>query len=230
MAIAFVQSVSTHGTGNQNALFSGDNTAGNIIIAAGCFAGSSGTSSVLDDAGNAYVPLASFLNGAGTLEMQVFYALNIAGPLRGVTNSVTFTPGTAGVNTGLAIHEFSGLDSFDVQSHNSGTGTSQTSNSASTNFANELLFGFTAAIIAGLTSSIASGAGYTQAQALAQNSATLVSFLTEYQIVSSTGSFAATTTASAGKSGTVNWGTQIATFYQAAAGGVPNALMTMGVG
>jgi hypothetical protein len=157
----------------------------------------------------------------------LFYAFDIAGS----GNSVTFTPGTGGVDTGIAIHEFSGLNNFDVESHNNGSGTSQTSNSATTNFANELLFGFTSLTLNGISASIIPGTGFTQAEVLAQTGAAAVSFLTEYQVVSSTGSFAATTTASAGKGGAVNWATQIATFYQvAAATSVPNALMMMGLG
>jgi hypothetical protein len=217
MSITLVQSASTHGSGAQNLFFGADNTAGNAIIVLGCFAGVTGVNSIIDDAGNSYSHLASFLNGNGALEAQLFYAFNIAGPLSGAFNSVTFTPGTPGVDTGIAIHEFSGINSFDVESHNSGSGASQTSNSATTNFADELLFGFTATILSGASPSATPGTGYTAVRTVAQNGSTLVSFITEYQIVSATGSFAATTSASAGKGGSSNWATQLATFYLSAA-------------
>jgi hypothetical protein len=158
---------------------------------------------VSDTQGNVYAPLTLVDGNPSSGRGQVFVATAKA---TGV-NSVTLT--TASLTPQLAIHEFSGLSTSDVSASASGVGAAQDSGPVTTTKAFELLFGFSLHVIAG-NAAVAVGAGWTQSEKLITNPDT-GGILTEFQIVSSTGTFNATSSAS-GKSVTDNWIAQIATF------------------
>ena len=209
MSISFVQSRSTSITSTSGTLaFNSDNTAGNTIIIAAVSDQGSDTLTISDNNGNTYTSLTSVT--ASGVTIRLFYAFGInAG-----ANTVTLTSSTS-VNLGLTIHEFSGINTIDQTSGNSGTGNSQTSNSASTTtVADELLFGFTGMPMStGTVQTMTGETGWTTAEVHA--SSVTEAYLSQYKIVSATGSYAATTTTTVSKGGSGHWGAEIATFYSA---------------
>lgn len=199
MAIAFVQS--THSTALTTAAFGSNNTAGNMIIV---FVTQQGnvTFSCSDSAGNVYTPLAVQHNIPNTVSAQIFYSIGIAG---NPANTITVTP-SSGTPGSIAIHEFSGLSAFDVSAAATGQGNVEDSGAAVTNFANELLFGYETGNTALGQATATVGVGWTLAETIGSQ------YLTQYQIVSATGSYNSTTTTTTIKSGVLNWIEQIATF------------------
>jgi hypothetical protein len=206
MAITFVQSASALGVGNVPVAFPVNNTAGNCIVLA-CAAYTAGGMTLNDSQNNSYSTVVPFFNDLGTLQGQLFFAFNIkAGP-----NTVTFSPGAA-AGSMASIHEFSGVDTLDGLAAANGVGNLQDSTAATTNHAKELLFGFTmASVTTGLT--IVNDPAYTLAESHIDALSTVVSFLTQWKIVSALGNYNSTSTTTVSKSGAVHWGAEIETFF-----------------
>ena len=180
-------------------------TAGNLnIVAVGWTDTTSAISSVTDTGGNTYTravgPTAS--NGQ---QQSIYYAKNIAGGAN--TNTVTVTFNQVAAYPDVRILEYKGLDTtspLDVTAAAGGSGTNASSGSATTTSANELIFG--AGTTAGVFS--APGSGFTTRMI------NIFGNIAEDEVVSSTGSYAATATNSAG-----NWLMQMATFKASGASG-----------
>jgi len=196
--ISFVQSRSA---ASGSLAFSSDNVTGNMIVVVVIDQTATGSTFTCSDSqGNTYASLAQINNASGGTPAcgQVFYAFNIAaGP-----NTVTAT--SSGGVSKLAIHEFSSVSAFDVSNSATGSGNTHNSGSVTTNFPDELLFGFEFANTGQLSTT--HGASYTQAE-------NLTSGITQYQIVSSAGSYSSDTTGTTGKGGASNWAAEIITFY-----------------
>ncbi len=207
MAIAFVQSKSTTGNGNTPVSFTSNNTAGNFIIVAVAAVASSAGFTMSDSQSNSYFTVTPFVSG-GSSNGQIYFASNIkVGP-----NTVTFFPGAA-APTVIAVHEFSGLTTIDQLASAIGNGNAQDSTGATTTKANELLFGFTMGDVSSINS-ISSGVGFTPAESSVTASP---GFITQWQIVSATGTYNSTSTTAPGKSGTFAWGAEIETFFNSTA-------------
>src|SRR5438552_4391877 len=201
MAIAFVQSKSQIGNGTLALAFDTGNISGNAIIVAVGALTSGQTYNVSDSQDNAYNHLGAFLDSIGGCEIQIFYSLSI----KAGANTVTFAPGVS-VASAVAIHEFTGLSAFDVSATANGSGSIQDSGAAVTSSASELLFGMTAGTVSGSIFGLTNGAGWALAERSLAGTST-VNFLTEWQIVSATGAYDATSTANLTKGSAFNWGT-----------------------
>lgn len=218
MSFSLVQSANA--TAASSCQFSSNTTSGNMIVVV-LYQNSGGAPSwsVTDTDGNSWATpgLVSNTNGSSVSFAQLFYAFNIAGDGRGSAADTINVNVSASV---IAIQEFSGANLFDVQANATGTGNSQDSGGATTNFANELLFGFE---VGGTgQSSVSSGSGWTNIQGAAQ-------WLTQYKIVSSTGTYHSTSSGTTSKGSATNWCEQIATFYFGTSSANPGLLL-MGVG
>lgn len=172
-----------------NAVSSGDT----VIVATSWGASNGGTLSVTDSRGNTYTKAVSTaLGGTNSIMVSVFFS-NLTTGLQ-VGDAITFhtTSSVNGVTVGA--YDFSGLQvsPLDQTAATSGTNTSANPSSgstATTTAASELLFGV-------LCSSIGSATAGTGFTSLDTN--TVVSghdFYTEYEVVSATGTYAATWTA-----------------------------------
>jgi len=173
----------TSGTTNSLA-FNNPNTAGNLIVVYAIW-GNTGSATISDSNGNAYVPVApaqAWGNG-NPWRSQVFYAKNIAGG----ANTVTATFGSSITSFGaIYIHEYSGLDRtspLDTTAAATGSPGAMNSGSATTTNAADLIFG------AGASSNTvtAAGSGFTSRLTDFGNR-------TEDKNVSSAGSYNATAT------------------------------------
>jgi hypothetical protein len=198
--INFVQSASSStssATGSMSVSFGSNNSAGNlIVVAASVYNGGRTINSISDTAGNIYqTALGPVTVAGGNGNAYIFYAKNIKTGSNMVT--VNFSDSAAGGE--IFVHEYAGADTntpLDVTASNSGNSASLDSSSASTNFANELIFGYGNSV-PGITSP---GAGFTlRVFALGD--------LTEEKIVASKGSYKTTATANSG-----NWAMLMATF------------------
>lgn len=217
MSFSLVQSANA--TAASSCAFSSSCTSGDMIAVV-LYQNSGGAPSwsVTDTEGNAYSTPGLITNnsGASVSYGQLFYTLNIAGDGRGGSNTVNLNVSA----TVIAIQEFSGANLFDVQANATGTGNSQDSGGATTNFANELLFGFE--VGGSGQSSVSSGSGWTNIQGAAQ-------WLTQYRTVTSTGTYHSTSSGTTSKGSATNWCEQIATFYFGTSSANPGLLL-MGVG
>jgi hypothetical protein len=171
-------------------------TAGNLnIVAVGWADTTSSISSVVDSKGNIYTRAVGPTTNTG-VQQSIYYAKNIAGG----ANKVKVTFNQAAAYPDVRILEYSGLDPtspLDVTAAAAGSGTNASSGSATTTSANELIFG------AGATAHhfTAAGSGFTK------RLLNMYGNIAEDEVVSSTGSNAATATNSAGA-----WVMQMATF------------------
>jgi hypothetical protein len=171
-------------------------TASNLnIVAVGWANSTSSISSVTDSNGNTYTRAVGPTTNTGLLQ-SIYYAKNIAGGNNTVT--VKFSP--AASYPDVRILEYSGLDTtnpLDVTAAAAGSGTSASSGSATTTSANELIFG------AGSTAHhfTAASSGF------ASRMINIYGNLAEDKTVTSSGSYSATATDSAGP-----WVMQMATF------------------
>jgi len=190
--------------------FPGDNSAGSLLVVfVGKPASISNGSAIItfsDSQVNTYVPLPVRSNVPATCWEQTFYCLSAkAGPN---TVTATMTDGILTPQTGVivAVHEFPAGLAFDATSFATGTGLSQDSGGIATAFPDELLFG---SEMAGTTSgqtSVTSEASWTLAESFAGAG------LTQYKIVTSTGTYHSLTTATTGKGGSVDWAAKIIGF------------------
>src|SRR5258708_2264826 len=179
---------------------------------------------VSDTQVNVYQHLAALFDSSSAVQMQIFYVTSC----RAGANTVSFNPGTAAVSA-VAVHEFSGVSSFDVSASASGSGTIVDSGPATTTAVTELIFGY----IAGqgtVLSLITEGTGFTRGEgSVFANSSAL--FLTEYQIVNSSSSCDATGTVifGFGKGNSVTWGAEV-TAFKGIQGTGAGGLCLVGVG
>ena len=198
MPISFVQSKSVTNPSPAELAFNLDNTAHNLlIIVARILSIVSVTLTCSDSAGNVVESLSANFNAAAGTVSQTFIVHNCKpGP-----NTVTIGGGTIFY---IAIHEFSGVNSTDQSAVAMGAGLSQDSGPITTTHADELLFGYEDT---GVQASVTGAPTWTTAEF------SNIMFLTQYKIVSSIGTYNSTTTATAGKSGVVNWTEEIISFY-----------------
>lgn len=200
MAINFVQSRSVAGA---SLAFNSNNALANLLAV--LVIDTSSPVAVLscsDSQGNPYIPLPVSFQNSGNLTAQVFYCRSAK------AGANTVTAGSSNLVGALAIHEFSGVNTFDQFSSATGSGNAQDSGAATITTAAELLFGFEAGNANLGQMSVSPGAGWTQAESIANT------FLTQWQITASPGTFNSTTTTTTLKSGGVFWVEQIATFLQ----------------
>jgi len=176
-------------------------TAGNLnIVAVGWADTTSSIASVIDTNGNTYTRAVGPTAGTGQ-QQSIYYAKNIAAG----TNTVSVTFNQAAAYPDVRILEYNGLDTanpLDVTAAAAGSGTNASSGAATTTLANELIFG------SGTTSAGFTGAGTGFTTRLID----VFGSIGEDKVVSSTGSYSATATNSAG-----NWVMQMATFKAAGA-------------
>ena len=126
----------------------------------------------------------------GGISQSIYYAKSIAGAAANA-NTVTVTFSAAATAPDIRILEYSGLNTtapLDVTAAASGSGTSVSSGSATTTSANELILGATT--VSAATSGV--GSGFTKRIQTVPDSD-----LVEDQIVTATGSYAATSTVTA---------------------------------
>jgi hypothetical protein len=192
--ITFGQTVSSSSSGTTvAATFASANTTGDLIIANVSAAGAT-VSSVTDSAGNTYTQAISGCDSHNNCS-AIWYAANIKA---GSSNKVTATLSASVSWNAIDIAEFHGVSTLDKTASGTGTSTSPASSSATTTSANELIIG------AGNTDATftAAGSGFTWfGSAYGTGS--------EYEIVSSTGSYKATGTVSY----SATWVMQMATFH-----------------
>ncbi len=183
-------------------------TAGDLnVVSVGWSDSTSTVQSITDTKGNTYVAAVGPTASAGNGSLRLYYAKNIAAAAAN-GNTVTVTYSGTVTYPEVRILEYSGLDPsnpFDVGIGASGTSTGQNSGSITTTNANDLLVAFNYLD----DSTTASGTGYTQR--FITNGGDLV----EDKIVTSTGSYSATST----QGGADWWVMQLAAFRATSSGG-----------
>jgi hypothetical protein len=186
--------------------YSNAESAGDLnVVAVGWGDTVSAISSVTDTKGNTYTRAVGPTSNTG-LQQAIYYAKNIASG----SNTVTVKFNQSASYPDVRILEYSGLDPtspLDVTAAAAGNGTSASSGSATTTWANELIFG------AGSTSGTAftaPGPGFST------RIVNIYGNLAEDETVSSAGSIAALATNSGG-----NWVMQMATFKASASSPAP---------
>jgi hypothetical protein len=210
MAIAFVQSnYAVPSTSASVAVaFSSAQTVGNLnVVVVGWNDVTHTVSSVTDTKGNSYsLAVGPTKNGAtNTLTQSIYYAPSIAAAAAGANTVTVAFSGTA-TAPDIRILEYSGLATsspVDVTAAAGGSGA-VSSGSATTTSANDLIFG--ACTVTNVVSAV--GSGFTQRILTTPNGD-----LAEDQIVSATGSYAATATVSGG-----SWAMQMVAFKMATGG------------
>jgi len=173
-------------------------TPGNLnVVAVGWNDTATTVQSVMDSLGNQYTLAAGPTKGTG-LTQSIYYAKNILGG----SNTVTVTFSAPAEFPDVRILEYTGADPnnpFDVSASAIGKSSSANSGSATTNFANELIFG--ADMVA--TGNAAAGTSFTPRIITPHDSD-----LAEDRIVTSSGTYNATATLTSSGS----WIMQMATF------------------
>lgn len=206
-SVNLVQQASVQGSGVSSVAvsFPGNNTAGNLIIAAVRASTTGQTVTVSDSLGNKYTDAVQQAQAADGSQIHILYAPNIVAG----TNTVTATLSGTNNHPWIAVFEYSGLSTtspLDRTASAQGASSSPSSGStAQTRGANELVFG-----VLGLPSSssasVTAGSGFAIEQQDTQAGGSRAA--TEDQIVSSEGTFAANFTVSA----SLNWSAAVATF------------------
>jgi len=194
-------------------------TAGNLIVVTATWDNQSATASVADTKGNTYTSAVGPTNWSTANRAQIFFAKNIGGQSANAV-TVTFSVATTSFAE-IRLFEYSGQDTtspLDVTSSATGTSTALNSGSATTNFANELVFGTGDSS----TGTLSPGAGFTAREG--NNSRGLQ----EDQSITSIGLQSATETNSVSAA----WVMLMATFKNASqpGGGAPNLLPLVGMG
>jgi hypothetical protein len=198
VAIGFAQVASSDpqsSTATVSVSYPAAQTAGDLnVVVVGWNDTTSTVQSVKDTLGNTYNLAVGPTVGTG-MQQSIYYAANITGG----TNTVTVTFSKAAAFPDIRILEYRGVTALDVKAGASGSSTAPNSGSATTNYANELVFG--ADTIATTTS--AAGSGFTSRIITSPDSDQA-----EDKIVTSTGSNSATATLT----GAGPWVMQMATF------------------
>jgi hypothetical protein len=181
--------------------YGSNNTASNILFAACRFGLGASNFGCTDSRGNTYAKIIEY-NQATLGSLVVWLCVSCAAG----ANTVTVT-NTTSVSRRLAIAEYTGPGTFDKSAVAEGTSTTPNSgNTATTTQATELLFG------AGAANNVpvfTAGSGYVLRQSVSNKMAI------EDQIVTSTGTYAATFTLD----GSDLWICAIITVYEAVGGG-----------
>ncbi len=190
-------------TSTVSVTFPAAQTAGDLnIIVVGWNDTTSIVQSVKDSAGNIYNLAVGPTAGSG-VSQSIYYASNIAAG----NNTVTVTFSQAAAYPDIRILEYKGVTTLDAKAGASGSGTTANSGSATTNFANELIFGADTIT----TTTAAVGSGFTSRIVTSPDSD-----LAEDKIVTTAGSNSATATLGSGA-----WVMQMATFYAGVAAPAP---------
>lgn len=187
---------------------------GNMVVVGVCVGDSVTQPTISDTKGNTWhLCGAAAVNGsARPTHTWMFYSVLTVALVSGNTVTATLSGSPAGA--AIVADEFSGTSAnttVDQTAQASGTSTSPSSGSKTTTQANELLIG----IIGDKCNTtppitFSAGSGWTgKTQVAAGTNA--ISCVLEYQIVSATGSYAATGTLGGG---TMNWGALLGTFYE----------------
>ncbi len=204
--ISIVQSTSVQGSAGRSvtAAFQASNTPGNTILVFVRMSTTTQTVSIADTAGNSYISAVSQAQNTDGHQIHLFYAKNVGGG----ANTVTATFSASNNHPWLAIYELSGLSAtapLDQTASAQGNSSSvSTGATTATQNANEFVFvgaGFNSPSFKG---TVSAGAGYT----LGQQNTNTSRAATEYQTVSSTGSY----TGTFALSGSANWSALVATF------------------
>jgi len=172
-----------------------------VAVATGTFAGTVGCT---DAKGNSYAVVADKNTGNGRLFVCSAAVTTTLSPGDAITATY---PGFSGVSV-ISVNAFADLatGSTDLSAVNSGNSPNPTSGPVTTTHANEVIFGV---IAHNSTPTITPGAGFTVVGAASGGSGSGKRTLTpEYQIVSTTGTYAATATLSAGQ----QWRAAIVTY------------------
>lgn len=206
MSISLVQNTSSApGSANPTLAFSSNVSKGDILIVAVTYGVSGAPTSITDSPaiGTTFQSAGPELsaNNAGSFYGQVFWG--IAGGSG--SDTVTINSGSNTINQ-IFLVEFSGPCNLDQFAKAFGAGTAVDSGGVTTRSANEALLGFYIATGSGSTHTPGSGWTALNGQGATQFGST------EYQIVSSTGTYNAKATLTTGKSGTPSWAAFIVTF------------------
>jgi hypothetical protein len=177
----------------QQVAFSSNVSAGDLIVVAVGALTSSYTPTIWDSQGNTYTQAATVTNSSIPYTSFVYYAL--AGSSGALT--VHHDSSTSVGFRRMAIHEYSGVDSFDVTSTQTGTTGIPASGAATANHDDELVFGW------GVSSNgiTGAGAGFTARQ-------TVGSETTEDKVLPAAGPAGVIY-----PTGTSQWSVIMATFY-----------------
>ena len=192
--------------------FTAAQTAGNLnVVVVGWNSSTSSVTSVTDKSGNQYLLAVGPTVQSPVASQSIYYAKSIASAAAGA-NSVTVTFASAAAYPDIRILEYKGADPsnpFDVAAASTGTGSSASSGPATTNNATDLIFG--ASMIQTVTSG--PGAGFTTRLLTSPDSD-----IAEDEMVTTTGSYSATSTVSSGQ-----WIMQMVAFRASGscAGGLP---------
>ncbi len=161
-------------------------SAGNLnVVVVGWNDSTATVKSVTDISGNNYKLAIGPTVQSGTASQAIYYASNIASAAAS-GNTVTVTFNGSAAFPDIRVLEYSGLDPsspLDVSIANMGNGTSSSSGSITTTFANDLIFG--ANTIQSTTTG--AGAGFTSRMITTPDAD-----IAEDEVVSATGSYAAT--------------------------------------
>ncbi|HKV76946.1 MAG TPA: fibronectin type III domain-containing protein [Candidatus Sulfotelmatobacter sp.] len=194
-AIAYVQSnyaVPQSPQASVPVTFGGAQTAGDLnVVAVGWFDTITGIVSVTDTKGNVYVPAVGPTPMSSTGTQAIYYAKNIAAAAANA-NTVTVAFSGAAPYPDVRILEYSGLDGgnpIDVIAAGTGRGSPSNSGAAITSSANDLIFG--ADDVA--SSTTGPGAKFTTRELTVPDGD-----IAEDDVVSATGSYAATATMTPG--------------------------------
>lgn len=205
-AQSFVQANGANSSGLLTLAFGSNVTKGNLLIV--CVEISGGTSGLTatDTVLTPYVLMNTINEPSTPFQSTCLYGI---APSSGA-NTVTIANGSSGGGnyTRIIVNEFSGIvTSGALDTNNSATGNNGTLNSGNvtTTAARELLFGFGVAASA----NIVVGAGYT----LASHAGAETLSLTEYEFVTTTGTYSATATATPAR-----WTMQIGSFIASSSG------------
>lgn len=213
-AIEFVNEVNAYNSGGSTsiALPSGNHTAGNLLVVLLSGWNAETVSSVTDTAGNTYywTGQRSPYTNTDSGFTEIWYAYNITG---GASNVVTVNYSGTVTYREVTVYQYSGIDTsdpYDVGNTGGGgssSGTSQSTGSANTTQADEVIAAVYAEYDAG---SCTAGSGFT-----VRYDGTY--FCSEGRIVSSTGSYNSSLTYSA----SVQWTASHATFKAASVVSAP---------
>jgi MBG domain-containing protein/Big-like domain-containing protein len=216
---AFVKNIGTFSSGNSLTsltvtLGAGVSVnAGNSIIVGVSWAGTSGSASCSDSAGNSYAVDATAVR-PGNGSVSILSAHNVGGLVAG--NTITCTIPT-GVERAMSANEFSGLvASSTLDKTHTGNGNSNNPNSGATTMTSqgdELLFGAVyfgrgATFVPGIGCGSSSSASYSTINNFFGSGSTRLG--TEYAIATATGTYAACVTVNPSQVG--QWAAAIATY------------------
>lgn len=226
MAIALVNTTSgtSDGSANSLAATAASHTTGNLIVVAVVWSGNLNATIPTDTAGNTYVSTGQKGNNGTSDHVEIFYAKNVTG---NAANIVTAHFASNATFRRVMVHQYSGCDTtapFTTGEGGTALATaagSVTSSSWVTATASEVLvagFGSSGGVASG---NIVAGTSYAkQLNNIGTDSGT------EDRIVSSTGTYTASYTAS---SGTQTWWIAAASFKAAGGGSTQNITPDTGI-